>query len=178
MIDQLQQIILETSIKHIGTKVKTLGLLPKVLELTNYLPENSTITQRIWHIINKTTKYKCSCGNNLKFLGIVKGYTVGCSNNCIDTIKSKSNKIKEVKSKITLKQQKNINEKRKETLLKKYNVSHNSKIAKVVKNRKQTYFKNKKAGKHKTSIGFKDVNTREKASSMFKKKNPGYLVSH
>src|SRR5690606_7224290 len=79
------------------------------------------------------------------------------------------------KSKITLKQQKNINEKRKETLLKKYNVSHNSKIAKVVKNRKQTYFKNKKAGKHKTSIGFKDVNTREKASSMFKKKNPGYL---
>ena len=58
----------------------------ELFSLTSYLPENTKISERIYHIFNNIkTIPKCHCGNSLKFIGFVSGYQKYCSMKCIQT---------------------------------------------------------------------------------------------
>lgn len=62
---------------------KLLSELNEIKEITNFLPENSNISRRIYHIIHEINFIpKCYCGNIVNFKQYHSGYTEYCSLNC------------------------------------------------------------------------------------------------
>lgn len=66
--------------------------------MTNYLPNNASIRQRIWHILNNTSRIPvCSapmCDNRVKWHHVKKKYNDCCSVKCANNQKSKIAQIK------------------------------------------------------------------------------------
>ena len=103
-----------------------------ILDLTSYLNDNASISERIYCIINGLTKnVKCNninCQNNSKFLSFNLGYQKFCCRNCSHTDKNVksviSKKIKYNWSLLTNDRIQSSINKRKQTCLKKYGVEH------------------------------------------------------
>lgn len=84
----------------------------KLCQLTSFLPEDSSISQRIWHIKNNTFELQhcVICGTIVQF-NVKKGkYFITCCEKC-----KKEHKLSE-----------NYQNKRKETSIKRYGVEHYS----------------------------------------------------
>jgi hypothetical protein len=105
------------------------GWLPLVIELTNFLPEHVTMSQRFWHIRNDVyNMVKCpQCGINHAKFHDSHGYTC-CSKECTKLKTSKSIKNSSGKS---------LN-KSKQTCLEKYGVDNVSKLNTTKSKSKQT----------------------------------------
>jgi len=96
---------MNTSVKDIIKNVKsTKGLAVKIsnseslnkelLELTKYLPTDSSISERIYNILNNIdVQSLCICGDTLPFIKISKGYKTSCGNKeCKSRTRSNINK--------------------------------------------------------------------------------------
>lgn len=106
----------------------------EIVNSTYFLPLNSGLSQRIWHIKNNTTNIPTcpECGKNVKFKGIGKGgYAEFCSSKC-----SNHSEINNEKRRITslkkfgaenVSQTKYFEREYKKTMKRKYGVDHYSK---------------------------------------------------
>ena len=122
--------------KHITTELQK-----KIIQSTNFLPENSPLSQRIFYILNNlTSNPKCKTGGKEIILtNQLKEY---CSHKCVYNSPDVKLKLKEtnlkrygVENPAKSKQSK---EKMKETNLKKYGVECYSKTPEFVKKMKET----------------------------------------
>lgn len=72
----------------------------QITSLTDFLPPNSTITERIYCIVNNIhERPKCICGQYKKFHGKTHGYSSFCSTKCSNDNDVKKSKTKETKFK-------------------------------------------------------------------------------
>ena len=122
----------------------------EILSLTNFLPENSTIGQRAWHILNdKLELIKCSninCNNIVKFHSYGIGYSKNCSSKCAQTNQSTKDNIKQSNlikygTEYGL-QNTEVKEKCKTTIIEKYGVDNVSKSKEISDKKKATCLKN------------------------------------
>jgi hypothetical protein len=126
---------------------RTKTIAPKLIELTSFLPENSAMNIRCWHIINEVKKIpKCKhCEkNHTKFNNNKWGYLDYCSVKCQRNSKEvKENLIKSYRKKygeniINPYQAKEVKEKIKHSLQERYGVDHNFKSETVRNKIKET----------------------------------------
>ncbi len=67
----------------------------EIIDLTNYLPVTSSITERVYHIYHGYTSIKkCYCGNDVTFLNFKSGYRNYCSLSCSHQSEERNEKIK------------------------------------------------------------------------------------
>jgi hypothetical protein len=93
------------------------SILNKIIERSSFLPDNSTVSERVYCIIHDINSMPCchKCGNNLQFISYTKGYLTYCSKKCAN--QSTNNFAKHGRTK-------QANEKRRQTNRKKYGVDH------------------------------------------------------
>ncbi len=64
-------------------------LYKELVSLTSFLPENSLINQRLWHLkYNDFSKHECrkdGCTNYARFISFIKGYAPYCSRECLNS---------------------------------------------------------------------------------------------
>ncbi len=66
----------------------------QLLEKTKFLPEEITVSARVYCILHNITEQpKCECGNNLKFIQYSEGFREFCSVKCSSNSISKQEKI-------------------------------------------------------------------------------------
>jgi hypothetical protein len=117
------------------------AIYDKIIKNTNFLPENSRMVQRFWHIFkNVDAMPRCGnpeCKNPAKFYNFVKGYYGVCCASCNHKNPSVLKKMEETcmqrygsKNNMT---SKNFKEKSKMTLLEKYGVDNISKLEEIKK---------------------------------------------
>lgn len=118
------------------------SLSNKIFNLTSFLPYNSTISQRIWHLKNDILNIPlCKiCGNSSKWATNRAKYNTYCSVKCSREDEDLISSIKETnRIKYGCESpfgNKNIQKKTKDTLIKKYGVDNVSKLQEV-KNKKE-----------------------------------------
>jgi hypothetical protein len=118
---ELQDLIVKFG--NIGSVLRSmrsnLELQIHLKELTSFLPDSASISQRIWHVMSNVTSInKCIfCGNNTNFRIFSEGYSEYCSRKCasLGTV-----------------------ERRKEIFLARYGVENPAKSAEVQEKTKQT----------------------------------------
>jgi len=122
----------------------------EIIAATSFLPDDITIGQRVWHILNnKLEPIKCSninCNNLVKFHSYGLGYSKNCSYKCAQTNQSTKNNIKysNIKKYGTEYgfQNPTVKEKCKATIMEKYGVDNVSKSLEISNKKKETCLKN------------------------------------
>jgi len=124
-----------------ATISKNPALLAWILEKTDFLPEKSTISERVWNILNDSSQRLCPNGNKFKFDSFATGYLKSCGRptKCMCAKLNHSTKISQAKKAMTPEQLNKANQKRKETTKNKYGVEFNSQIEHVRAQKKQKY---------------------------------------
>jgi hypothetical protein len=110
------ELLVEThGLKHYTIILKkNKKLLQKIFDNTKSMPDDSTISERIWSIVNDKIEAVCENGNRKKFNSYTKGYRF-CSFNCECSLVNQSNKMKNIQNTIDKNQRKTITEKRLKT---------------------------------------------------------------
>jgi G:T-mismatch repair DNA endonuclease (very short patch repair protein) len=138
MLDKLRHIKTTVSSRVLGQVIKSKAndpLYSWVLEQTNNLPHNSTITERVYVILNPTVSPQCENGYIRKFNAIDEKYNFcGNINKCL-CLKAHYDKTRVPPTPASMK---NIVTKRKETWIKKYGVDNPSKNSDIQAKRKRT----------------------------------------
>lgn len=102
------------------------GVWETLISHTPFLPDNTPVIERYFCFKNNITELpKCYCGNKALFLTYDsnKRYSKYCSKSCGIKDPSRNQKIKDSKSKLDYKE---INNKRKQTMVELYGVEYNS----------------------------------------------------
>ena len=158
MLTSLIELFERVGPKHISRCVNSnKTLLEFIIEKTKYV-DTKNLSEKIFIVLNTYhTLPNCYCGNSLKFISIVKGYTVYCSVKCASnsqkTRLSFENKIKSRKNE----QIKIINDKRKTTCVEKYGVDNVSKSFDIKNKKKKSYI-----AKYGVDSPLKSVEVKEK----------------
>ena len=126
MITQLKKLISSTNPKNLGNAIKKDQDLNKyILEHTNDLPKNITLSERAYLIINGLSLRTCAIGNVKRFISMSNGYGFcGRANVCKCAKESISNKVSNSKQRLSKSEKDAINEKRSNTNLSKYGVTN------------------------------------------------------
>jgi len=167
MIEKLRTIVEQSNPRVLGQVVKSKshpGLYEWVLSETSIFPENTTVTERVYYILNGKPNPFCPSGEK-KRLKPDSGYgfcnkVPGCA--CFQAY------IKENREPHSPEMMEHILEKRKETWKEKYGEDNPAKHQSIKDKRKQTMSKRdyseqrKQTSYNKTSIGFEQVINRVK----------------
>jgi hypothetical protein len=115
----LQEQLTLVGAKHIGARVKKLGLESTIKSLTPFLPDDCSLSQRIYHVLhNLKTPAVCGNSNPKKFISIKDGYSQMCTVKSCSFCKSqKSANVKKARAEMTSEQKQQIENKRRETCL-------------------------------------------------------------
>jgi hypothetical protein len=101
-----------STFRYSVSRLKDKSFISSVIDYTNFLPENSTYSQRLWHMTNDTYHIPLCpiCKNENIFKDGSSGYTKFCSGNC--EIKNKWLKTSPEKKKEIYKKQRETNKER------------------------------------------------------------------
>jgi hypothetical protein len=101
-----------STFRYSVSRLKDKSFISSVIDYTNFLPENSTYSQRLWHMTNDTYHIPLCpiCKNENIFKDGSSGYTKFCSGNC--EIKNKWLKTSPEKKEEIYKKQRETNKER------------------------------------------------------------------
>lgn len=133
--NKLRELLINTDPHHRTKRLKRENLIQELIDCTDFLPEDSTILCRIWHVINEdyNLHYCKICGKPVKFYNAQHPYALTCSNNC-KKLYFESEEYKEIHEK--------AHEKAKQTWIKKYGYDHPMKSEEIRKKIDETCLKN------------------------------------
>lgn len=115
--------ILKLPLKVKISKFKEKNLKLELVKRTNFLPELSSIGERVYCVDNNINeRILCYCGNPVRYVNYSNGYSKRCSKKCVNS-------------------DPNVVEKRKQTCIKKYGVSSFTKTDEYLQKTKKTNIK-------------------------------------
>lgn len=122
LIEYIEQNLLGKPLIKIDTRYPDFH--KELIMATSNMPEDTSISERIWNVVNGFDKNKCIiCGNSTKWKNFKSGYRKYCSSKCSNSDDTKKSKIKE-------------------TMLQKYGVEHALRSKIFLDKSKNTLFEN------------------------------------
>ncbi len=82
MLIEIKKFIEKTKPDGLVTRLKSNQLYWAEIEQYSQNIKTTNHSEKIYLYINQTTQPKCQCGNDVKFVSIVKGYNTFCKSNC------------------------------------------------------------------------------------------------
>lgn len=152
----------------VKSKIRYTTYIKKDIELYNLInqsiPLDIELKEKIFLILHdKNTPPVCKCGNTLKFISIIDGYTKYCSSTCPEKHNNRIECAKLFYSSQENKEKAKVNLKK--TMLEKYGVDHNSKMISVKNKRLDTwgnkYDRSNPMQKHFNNLTYEILNNKE-----------------